>query len=168
MVPVDPGLQGNVISIHQAGVSISGPDSGILLGQPAQNPVGQQGINITIQTNETVLVESELPVVKQQELARDDAPGAGIIKPTYSPPVDFWRTPSFVNPTVPSDQLRGDMTESPSATTGNWILCNSYLPDYEEFQGLAGGDGHIPVMAPEYVVIEKMYGDQNQMETNTN
>ncbi|XP_066430927.1 uncharacterized protein [Eleutherodactylus coqui] len=163
MVPVDPGLQGNVI-IHQAGVSISGPDSAILTGLPALNPVGQQGINITIQTNETVLVGGELPGVKQQEWVRDDSPGSGIIKPTYSPPAGYFRTPSYVNPTVPLDKARVDITESPSPTTENWILCNSYLPDHEEFQGLTRGDGHIPVLAPEYVVIENIYGSQNQVE----
>ncbi|KAM3936803.1 amelotin [Leptodactylus fuscus] len=165
MVPVDPGVQGNVI-IHQAGVSISGPDSGILMGQPAVNPVGQQGINVTIQTNETVLVESVLPDVTLQEWARDDAPGAGIVKPT--PPAGFWRTPSYVNPTVPSDIVRGDMTNNPSPVTENWILCNSYLPDHQEFQGLARGDGHIPVMAPEYVVIDKIYDSHYQIESPTN
>ncbi|CAN2388997.1 hypothetical protein PRIEUP_LOCUS16943 [Pristimantis euphronides] len=166
MVPVDPGLQGNVI-IHQAGVSISGPDSGILTGQPALNPVGQQGINVTIQANETVVSENELPGIKHQEWIRDDSPGAGIIKPTYSPAAGFWRTPSYVNPTVPLDKVREDVTESPSPTTENWILCNSYLPDHQEFQGLTRGDGHVPVVAPEYVVIENIYDSQNPMERTT-
>ncbi|XP_056424346.1 uncharacterized protein LOC130363049 isoform X3 [Hyla sarda] len=165
MVPVNTGLQGDVISMHQAGVSISGPDSTILMGQPALNPVGQQGIDINIQRNETVLVESELPGNKHQEWVRDDAPGAGIIQPTNSPHARFWKTPSHVTPTVPSDIFRGDMTESPRPTTENWILCNAYVPDHEELQGLTRGDGHIPVMAPECAVIKKIYESQNQMES---
>ncbi|KAM4053940.1 uncharacterized protein ACNLHF_006467 [Anomaloglossus baeobatrachus] len=167
MVPVDLGLQDHLISIHQAGVSISGPDSGIPTGLPALNPVGQQGNNITMQTNDTVLVESELPGVKLQEWPRDDAPGAGIIRPTYSPPPGLWKTLHYVNPAVPSDNVRGDMSEGPSSTTENWILCNSYSPDHHEFQGLARGDRHVPENAPDYVVFENVYRIENQMERVT-
>ncbi|XP_072261660.1 amelotin [Pyxicephalus adspersus] len=162
MMPVDPGLQGNIITIHPGGVSISGTDGVNVAVQPALNPIGQQGINITIQANETVFVAGDLPGDVPPEWGRNDSPGAGIIKPTYSPPIGLQQTLPYSEPTVPPEMNRGDMPESPGPVTEDWILCNSYLPDHEEYQSLPRGDGHVPVMAPNFFLIPDMFNDENQ------
>lgn len=161
MMPVDPGLQGNVVTIHHAGVSISGTDSGTVAVQPALNPIGQQGINITIQENETVLVASDLPRVVQPEWGRDDSPGAGIVKPTYSPPIGLRQTTASVESTVPPVINRGDMPENSSPVTENWVLCNTYMPDHEDHHGLTRDD-HVSVLPPKYFLVPNMFADENQ------
>ncbi|XP_068088930.1 uncharacterized protein [Hyperolius riggenbachi] len=168
MVPVDPGLQGNVITVHHAGVSISGTDSGVLGVQPALNPIGQKGINVTIQANESVLVASDFPTVVQREWIRNDLPGAGIIKPTYATPLGIHRTASYPEPTVPTEIIRGDNPDSPTSVTESWILCNSNMPDSQDYQGLTRGDGHVPGIPPKYFLLEDMFPNRNQNGENAN
>ncbi|XP_075434442.1 uncharacterized protein LOC142471888 [Ascaphus truei] len=170
MLPINHGLQGHVITAHQAGVGVAG---GILVEQQGLNPVGQQGVNTAFLNNETRSIPDvyspDITGIASPEGGRNAAPGSSIRKgsivgsfPTYTPPVGYRKTPTDAEHTVPAEEASQGVTETPETTeTDNWIFCHSYMPDNQDLHDLIRGDGHITVIAPKDFVIEKTQ-DQNQ------